>query len=541
MFNQLTIRHKIIAMIVVILILIAISGWQIFRTVTPVADSWIDYQQQAAKRQQLLMNIKANFGYGGIIHNFKNYVLRGQDKYLPRIESSFSALTAAMEEYRQLSSLTQKEREGLSDIAKVAEAYYVNSRFIKQLLADGKNAQEIDASVKISDKPAFDAFKILDNQYKQMTIESSTHINGAIDGAKGSMIGALIILAIIIIAVLVKLYFSVIPPLQRLSATMNDIAEGQGDLSARLKHSNKADELTQVAKSFNLFIEKIQTIIIEQKQVTGVIASSAHKLQNITNSSDQAIQTQLAHTEQLASAVTEMTATVDDVANNATTASDSTAQADKTAAMGQSAVKNTVNQIQNINQHLDEASKVVDQVNDASGQIGQVLSVISDIADQTNLLALNAAIEAARAGESGRGFAVVADEVRGLAQRTAVSLADIHSIINQLQSGARDAVATMEQGVKEVATGANIAQQAGSSIGNIVAEIRTIHDMNMQIATATEEQSAVAAEMNQNVHKISSMSSAISDDSKQIVEQSVNLAQMTSRLQELVGSFKTTK
>ena len=205
----------------------------------------------------------------------------------------------------------------------------------------------------------------------------------------------------------------------------------------------------------------------------------------------------------------------------------------------QSAVNNTVSQIQNIHQHLDQASQIIDEVNGASDKIGEVLNVISDIADQTNLLALNAAIEAARAGESGRGFAVVADEVRGLAQRTAVSLSDIQNIISQLQSGAQDAVQSMEQGVKEVATGADIAQAAGSSISSIVTEITTIHDMNMQIATATEEQSAVALQMNGNVHEINTMSNNIYKGSQQIAEQSVNLAQMVTQLHHLVGGFKT--
>ncbi len=538
---HLTIKAKITYMIPAILLLIILSGSWIYSTVTPVADSWTNYQQQAAQRQKLLMQIKANFGYGGMIHNFKNYVLRGQDKYLQRVENNFNDLTKAISQYHQLNGLSQQEKTALANIKKVAENYYNNSKTIKQQTAENKTAEQIDATVKISDKPAFDAFKVLDDHYNQMTNEVSTQINGAISSSQSSMFTALLTLAIVITAVLGKLYVSVIPPLQRLNQTMNDIAEGDGDLCARLEHSNEVDELTQVAKSFNFFIKKIRNIIIEQKQVTGKIANSAGTLKSLTDSSNQAIQNQLAHTEQLASAVTEMTATVDDVASNATTASDSTAQADNTAAQGQTAVTNTVNQIQNINQHLDQASKVVDQVNDASGQIGQVLSVISDIADQTNLLALNAAIEAARAGESGRGFAVVADEVRGLAQRTAVSLSDINSIITQLQSGAKDAVSTMEQGAKEVATGANIAQQAGSNLSNIVQEIRTIHDMNRQIATATEEQSVVTAQMNQDVHEISSMSSSISNDSQQIAEQSINLAAMTDQLQNLVGSFKTDK
>lgn len=525
-------------MMIAILLLIIISGWQIYRTLTPVADSWQGYQQQAAMRQKLLMGIKADFGYGGMIHNFKNYVLRGQAKYLERISNNYSSVNGALTQYSQLDGLTSQEQAALTAIRQTAKTYYDNSQLIKQLLSDGKNAEGIDTVVKISDGPAFDAFKVLDQQYRKMTTEFGDQINGAISSAKVTMISALVTLAVVIIAVLLWLYYSIVPPLRLLNRTMDDIAQGDGDLRVRLDQT-RHDEFGSLASAFNTFIIKIHNIIVEQRSVIKKIANSANDLQDITNSSNEAIQSQLSHTEQLASAVTQMSATVDDIAKNATIATDSTAQADKTASQGQTAVSGTVNQIQNIHQHLAQASNVINEVNNTSSQVGQVLSVISEIADQTNLLALNAAIEAARAGESGRGFAVVADEVRGLAQRTAVSLTDIQKIIAQLQSSASEAVNSMEKGVKEVATGSAIAQEAGHSIINIVKEIGTIHDMNIQIATATEEQSAVATEMNKNVHHISSMSSSIFTGSQQIAEHSVNLANMTTQLEDLVGSFKT--
>lgn len=538
MFNQLSIRHKVITMAATILLLIGISGWKILSTVTPVADSWHYYQEQAAMRQELLMAIKADFGYGGMIHNFKNYVLRDQGKYRDRINQNAASLSSTLIQYHGLGGLTKAEKAALAAIKQVAQTYHDNSRRIGELRITGKNIQQIDSLIKISDTPAFEAFEVLDTHYKKMTSAFSEQINRSISGAEVAIVSALMVVAVVIMTVLCWLYFSVIPPLRLLNHTMDDIAEGQGDLSVRLDQSRN-DELGRLAASFNIFIDKIQHVIIEEKQVIEQLASSASELKDITDSSNQAIESQLSHTEQLVSAVTEMTSTVNNIAKNATTASGSTAQADQTAGMGQTAVTDTVNQIQNIHHHLDQASVVINQVSEASEQIGQVLSVISEIADQTNLLALNAAIEAARAGESGRGFAVVADEVRGLAQRTAVSLSDINNIINQLQSGAKEAVQTMEHGVREVAAGATIAQTAGSNISNIVAEIKTIYEMNMQIATATEEQSCVTAEMNQNVHQISSMSSTIFGDSKQIAEQSIRLANMTVRLQELVAGFKT--
>lgn len=537
MLNQLTIKNKVITMALIIIALIMLSGSVISNAIDPVSNSWNNYQQQAAERQRLLMEIKSSFGYGGMIHNFKNYVLRGDEKFVGRIDKNYNDLNQAIIDYRKLEGVTTAEKAAMDDIGKVAKNYYDNSFLVQRLVGEGKSAEDIDSVVKISDKPAFEAFKVIDNQYRTLTVQYGGQIVGSVNDAEWSISISLIIVGVIVGGTLILLYFSIIPPLDSLNMTMNDIAEGDGDLNARLKQSGN-DELSQVAKSFNIFIKKLQNIIIEQTEIIEHIAESSHELKAIANTSSKAIENQLSHTEQLASAVEQMSATVEDVAQNASVASGSTAQADKTATEGQSAVNNTVSQIQNIHQHLDQASQIIDEVNGASDKIGEVLNVISDIADQTNLLALNAAIEAARAGESGRGFAVVADEVRGLAQRTAVSLSDIQNIINQLQSGAQDAVQSMEQGVKEVATGADIAQAAGSSISSIVTEISTIHDMNMQIATATEEQSAVALQMNGNVHEINTMSNNIHKGSQQIAEQSVNLAQMVTQLHHLVGGFK---
>jgi methyl-accepting chemotaxis protein len=538
MLTNITFKQKLIFMISIILLLISISSVYIYRSVTQVAQNWESYQTQVAVRQQLLMNIKANFGYGGMIHNFKNYVLRGKAKYLPKIDKNYHALQADLTSYNLLKGLTNEELQALSDIASVAKNYFDNTKYVDSLFAKGKTAEDVDSVVKISDKPALDAFKVLDNQYKKMNSDYGTKINKTIGNATSAVIVGSLIIALVIVAILTFFYTSLIPPLQLLNRTMSEIAQGNGNLSVRLNESRK-DELGQVSSSFNLFIEKLERIVSEEKVIIEKIAQSASQLQSITDNSNTAIETQMSHTDQLATAVNEMAATVEDVAKNAISTSDSTIQVNNNASDGQAAVSKTILQIKNINEHLSGASAIIAKVNDSSNEIGQVLTVISAIAEQTNLLALNAAIEAARAGESGRGFAVVADEVRGLAQRTAESLGDIKKIIGQLQSSAKDAVESMEQGIKEVDTGNEIAQEAGESINSIVKGLSTVSDMNLQIATATEEQHATAEEMNKNVHEISTVSTSIYDDSKQIANQSADLAQMSIRLKVLVDNFKT--
>jgi methyl-accepting chemotaxis protein len=533
-----SIKNKIMAMIIFIIVIILISTSYVLSSIKPVSESWMNYQEQAASRQTLLMNIKSNFGYGGMIHNFKNYVLRGQDKYLPKISKNHQEIQDNIKRYQGLTGVTNTEQQALDNIAQVAKNYYENSIVVSNLFSQGKTPEQVDSVVKITDKPALAGFEILNQSYLSLSKQNNSDVNLALNSTRLAIMICLSVVALIISIVLISLYLSIVPPLTLLNKSMHEIAEGDGDLSIRLDES-KQDELGIVAQSFNLFVTKLENIIRKQKEIVSQIYNSAENLQGVTSSSNESIELQLSNTEQLATAINEMTATVQDISKNAVDASDSTVKVNHAAHLGQEAVVNTLSQIENIHRHLGDASNLIDEVNNASDDIGQVLTVISSIADQTNLLALNAAIEAARAGESGRGFAVVADEVRALAQRTASSLSDIQTIIEQLQSGTQKAVSAMSQGVKEVSEGTEVANAAGESIRNIVAAIETVENMSLQIATATEEQSAVSEEMNKNVHDISGLSSTIHTGSKEISSQTSNLTSLAERLDILTNSFKT--
>ncbi len=537
MFSNFIIKQKVFRLIAIVLILISLIGLYTYRAITPVTDSWAGYQSQAAQRQQLLLSIKADFGYGGMIHNFKNYVLRGQDKYVSRIDNNFKTLTQTIARYNNLDGITEEEQAALKAIAEVAGNYHRNTSLVQKLFSQGKSATDVDGMVKISDKPALDAFDKLDEHYHLMTGDFSGRIDGAISDASYSLIIGLTITALLITAALGWLYASVIPPLNNLNKTMADIAEGEGDISVRLNES-RLDELGQLAKAFNLFISKLESIIIQQQSIIQNIADRANGLSQAATSSHQAIENQQSHTEQLATAINELSATVNDVATNASTASTASESADSLSTEGLTAVNQSMKEVQKLQSRMQQVSGVIGEVSSASDEIGQVVSVISGIAEQTNLLALNAAIEAARAGESGRGFAVVADEVRGLAQRTTASLEDIRRMTDQLQSGTRGAVSAIEQGQKEVENSVSIAQVARDNIEQVNNEVSTIRDMNIQIATAAEEQSAVTEDMNQNVHSVSLMSSSILEDSTRIAQESDGLARLSMKLKELVGQFK---
>jgi methyl-accepting chemotaxis protein len=533
-----SIKNKIITMILVILVIIMVSTSYILSSIKPVSESWINYQEQATSRQTLLMNIKSNFGYGGMIHNFKNYVLRGQDKYLPRIAKNYQGIQDNITRYQGLTGVTDAEQQALDNVFQVAKNYYENSILVSNLFSQGKTPEQVDSVVKISDKPALSGFEILNQSYLSLSNQSNSEVDSALYSTRLAIMICLSVVALTISMVLISLYLSIVPALTLLNKSMHEIAAGDGDISIRLDDS-KQDELGLVAQAFNQFVTKLENMIREQKEIVSQIYNSAENLKEVTRTSNESIEFQLSNTEQLATAINEMTATVQDISKNAVEASDSTVKVNHAAHLGQDAVVNTLSQIDNIHRHLSDASKLIDEVNSASDDIGQVLNVISSIADQTNLLALNAAIEAARAGESGRGFAVVADEVRALAQRTGSSLSDIQTIIEQLQSGTQKAVTAMSLGVNEVSEGTAVANVAGESIRNIVASIEIVENMSLQIATATEEQSAVSDEMNKNVHDISGMSSTIHAGSKEISAQTRNLASLAERLEVLTNSFKT--
>ena len=233
-----------------------------------------------------------------------------------------------------------------------------------------------------------------------------------------------------------------------------------------------------------------------------------------------------------------MNATVHDVAHNAVHAAEATREADQSSTQGKAVVDKTVDAIGEIAAEVEQAAQVIHELERESENIGSVLDVIKSIAEQTNLLALNAAIEAARAGEQGRGFAVVADEVRTLAGRTQASTAEIEEMITRLQSGANNAVNVMESSKTKTNIGVEQAAAAGSALEDITTAVDRIAEMNTQIASAAEEQSAVTEEINRNVANISEIAEHTSTGAEQTAQASEGLSRLASQLNAVVVQFR---
>lgn len=308
------------------------------------------------------------------------------------------------------------------------------------------------------------------------------------------------------------------------------------DLTISLSTDSK-DELADMAKAFNSMLANFQHLINSVNNSVGSLNNATATLTDNIHKTNQGVASQMQETDMVATAVTEMVATIEEIANNTTDAADKAQQTNDNAAEGLQGVDSTINQINLLSDKLIESESVVSDLAKDSETIGSVLDVIRGIAEQTNLLALNAAIEAARAGEQGRGFAVVADEVRTLASRTQTSTKEIENIIVSLQSRTKQIVDLMVGCRNEGQESADKASQAGQLLEKINLDINTIMDMNTTIATAIEEQSMVAAEVNRHVVSIRDVAESSSESSQQNELMGDELAQQANLLNNEIKRF----
>ena len=326
-------------------------------------------------------------------------------------------------------------------------------------------------------------------------------------------------------------------PLKQMVAMLDDIAQGEGDLTRRLT-SDRADELGSIAKGFNTFLAKLQAMITQVVTSVQSVSDSSEHTADIAIRTNTGVHKQMAEIDQVATAVQEMTATAQDVARNATQAAQAASHADQAASQGMQIVRDTSNSIGALAVEIGRAVGVVQTLAKDSENINAILTAIRGIAEQTNLLALNAAIEAARAGEQGRGFAVVADEVRNLAQKTQKATEEIQTMIQQLQQGTRDVVRVMEDSQNRTDESVLHASKAAQALETITQAVSVINDMNTQIASAAEEQSAVADDINRNVINIGQVANEVAGGADESSAASADLTKLAEQQRRLINQFR---
>lgn len=439
------------------------------------------------------------------------------------------------------------EKVGTEDEKKSIAAFrveYANFKRLNERIIEHSRKGEFDKARELTMVEARAAFKAASEQLSrgQDTTEKIMADQAGVSMAAYTQTRNLL-LGISVLGIVLSLTVSwyvvkkVVEGMSEVVERIKDVAQGEGDLTKRLEVRND-DELGELSKWFNTFMDKLQDIIMQVASSTEHIASATEEISSSATQSSQSSETQKDQTNQVATAMQEMSSTVLQVSENSNKAAEGAKRAGELAKAGGKIVGETVDVIRGLAESSRDTAAKIQELGKSSDQIGQIIGVIDDIADQTNLLALNAAIEAARAGEQGRGFAVVADEVRKLAERTTQATKEIAQMIKTIQEETQKAVDSMESGTKRVENGVESATRAGESLQEIITASERVGDMITHIATAATEQSSATEQVNSNMEQIAKLVQESAVGAQQAAKACADLSNLALDLQALVGRFK---
>ena len=532
---HLQIRHKLIASYLLFFLFGAAFLGIAYFTARPLVSSFDDYLAHGEMRHQLLSGIRADFGYGGGIHNFKNYVLRHTDNYYQQHVADYKRVELIIKRYRAIDSITEPERQALDTIESTVKHYRRNADIAQEMIRSGKDTTEIDKVVKIDDAPALAAFAVLQLHYKKYTEHYTEALRKQFHGFFLSLSIAVIAALVIIVFVGTLLIRSLTSSLKRIGDAMAAIAK-DGNLTHEIEVKGE-DELASLATNFNQFVNKIRDVVDLVIQSSSSLAQEGqHMLVDTEQTSMQTIRQQQEITE-VVDAIQQLFSTQKNIAHNAAQAADSAGLANSQAEDGQHVVQDAVSVNRAMILEVEEVEQSIVKLRNDSISIGNVIKVIDGIAEQTNLLALNAAIEAARAGESGRGFAVVADEVRALSQRIQQETNVIQQQVTQLQQGSSHAVAAMQRSRETTEKSVELTAKAGEALQSITAAVSHITSLNEHIAYATQEEHQRLTGLTTNVNNVRDITSQVADTAKRATKSGNEFRSIAVQLQGLVSQF----
>ncbi|MGF1759277.1 methyl-accepting chemotaxis protein [Photobacterium sagamiensis] len=372
--------------------------------------------------------------------------------------------------------------------------------------------------------------------YLFIGIDKSVAYAAVDEALTSAIISSLVMISVatlLIIAILNTLY----RPILSLKEVVLDLSKGNGDLTRRLPVTSN-DDLGQISEGINAFIANLQSLMLEVSQSSEHISCSVEQLKNQTDANNKVLTAHSTETEQVVTAIEEMSATASDVANNASQASQFTQNTNSQVSKSKTVVTEATSTASQLVKEVENTSVRIAEINKETVEITKVLAIIGEIADQTNLLALNAAIEAARAGEQGRGFAVVADEVRALAARTQVSTAEIEQTLEKLRKGSDAAITAMSITKSTCERTVENSTLVANDLDTIDQAVTHINDLSAQIATAAEQQSAVTDEITRNMTAIREIVGELSVNGEATTNETINLAAANSQLKSVVSKFR---
>ncbi|MBQ0746255.1 MAG: methyl-accepting chemotaxis protein [Marinobacter sp.] len=451
---------------------------------------------------------------------------RAERKFL--IERDSSSVKSYLEDAKRMqgplksASISAEEK---AQVAKALESYSNEFQSVVRLTESGEQLSQ--DMVTTASRVIGSANSLRERQADNMESDrkqATTLIFGAT--------GIAVLLGILMAYLITR---AITSPINHAVAIASEVASG--NLSVRIDN-NRTDEIGRLMAALATMVSGLRELVRSIESGASNIAASAEELSTVTSQTSDGIHRQKHETDQVAAAMNQMTATVSEIARNAEQAFAIASDAANQATEGEHEVRETVSQVNGLAKEVSQSMEIIQGLQTETANIGTVLDVIKSVAEQTNLLALNAAIEAARAGEQGRGFAVVADEVRSLAQRTQSSAQEIETLVTSLQSSAENSVSAMESSATLASDTLKRATATGASIARITGAVEEIKQYNSQIATASEQQTSVAEEINQNITSIRDVTDQSASSSNQTASSSSELARLGSELQTLVSRFR---